>query len=105
LRLHPYHAERIFARVAALAPIVPLVASHHERVDGRGYYRGLSGEQIPLGARVIAVADAFDELSHATPTTRYSISRSPSNNCVKKPGTRSGLRRCMRWHRSLARLS
>ncbi|HEY1294849.1 MAG TPA: HD domain-containing phosphohydrolase [Chloroflexota bacterium] len=67
LRLHPYHAERIFARVPALEPLVPLVASHHERMDGRGYYRGLSGEQIPVGARIIAVADAFDELTHATP--------------------------------------
>ena len=67
LRLHPYHAERIFARVNALDPIVPLVASHHERMDGRGYYRGLSGELIPVGARVIAVADAFDELTHETP--------------------------------------
>jgi len=67
LRLHPYHAERIFARVTALDSVVPLVASHHERVDGRGYYRGLSGEQIPVGARVIAVADAFDELTHETP--------------------------------------
>jgi HD-GYP domain-containing protein (c-di-GMP phosphodiesterase class II) len=67
LRLHPYHAERIFARVPALEPIVPLVASHHERMDGRGYYRGLSGEQIPIGARIIAAADAFDELTHETP--------------------------------------
>jgi HD-GYP domain-containing protein (c-di-GMP phosphodiesterase class II)/DNA-binding CsgD family transcriptional regulator len=67
LRLHPYHAERIFARVSALDPVVPLVASHHERMDGGGYYRGLSGEQIPVGARVIAVADAFDELTHETP--------------------------------------
>jgi HD-GYP domain-containing protein (c-di-GMP phosphodiesterase class II) len=67
LRLHPYHAERIFARVPALDSVVPLVASHHERMDGRGYYRGLSGEQIPVGARVIAVADAFDELTHETP--------------------------------------
>jgi HD-GYP domain-containing protein (c-di-GMP phosphodiesterase class II) len=67
LRLHPYHAERILARVAAFDAIVPLVAAHHERVDGRGYYRGLSGDQIPVGARVIAVADAFDELAHATP--------------------------------------
>jgi len=67
LRLHPYHAERIFTRVAALGPIVPLVAAHHERIDGSGYYRGLSGEQIPLGARIIAVADAFDELTHETP--------------------------------------
>jgi HD-GYP domain-containing protein (c-di-GMP phosphodiesterase class II) len=67
LRLHPYHAERIFARVPALDPIVPLVAAHHERMDGRGYYRGLSGEQIPVGARIIAAVDAFDELTHETP--------------------------------------
>jgi HD-GYP domain-containing protein (c-di-GMP phosphodiesterase class II) len=67
LRLHPYHAERIFARVAALDPVVPLVASHHERMDGQGYYRRLAGEQIPVGARIIAAADTFDELTHATP--------------------------------------
>jgi len=67
LRLHPYHAERIFARVRAFDPVVPLVACHHERVDGSGYYRGLSGEQIPVGARIIAVADTFDELTHETP--------------------------------------
>jgi hypothetical protein len=57
LRLHPYHAERILARVPILAPVVPLIAAHHERMDGHGYYRGLVGAQIPLGARIIAVAD------------------------------------------------
>jgi HD-GYP domain-containing protein (c-di-GMP phosphodiesterase class II)/DNA-binding CsgD family transcriptional regulator len=67
LRLHPYHAERILAHVAPLAPIVPLIAAHHERMDGQGYYRGLSGAQIPLGARIIAAADRFDELTHDTP--------------------------------------
>jgi HD-GYP domain-containing protein (c-di-GMP phosphodiesterase class II) len=67
LRLHPYHAERILVRVPVLEPVVPLVAAHHERLDGRGYYRGLTGEQIPLGARVLAVADCFDELTHASP--------------------------------------
>jgi HD-GYP domain-containing protein (c-di-GMP phosphodiesterase class II)/DNA-binding CsgD family transcriptional regulator len=67
LRLHPYHAERILSRVPALASVVPLVAAHHERFDGRGYYRGLAGSHIPLGARIIAVADRFDELSHDTP--------------------------------------
>jgi len=64
LRLHPYHAERILSRVPALAPLVPLVAAHHERPDGRGYYRGVFGSQIPLGAGIIAVADSFDELTH-----------------------------------------
>ena len=66
-RLHPYYAERILSRVPALAHVVPLIAAHHERLDGRGYYRGLSGSQIPLGARIIAVADCFDELTHDTP--------------------------------------
>ena len=64
LRLHPYHAERILSRVPALQSVAPLVAAHHERLDGRGYYRGLAGSQIPLGARIIAVADRFDELTH-----------------------------------------
>jgi HD-GYP domain-containing protein (c-di-GMP phosphodiesterase class II) len=67
LRLHPYHAERILARVPVLAPVVPLIAGHHEHWDGQGYYRGLSGSRIPLGARIIAVADRFDELTRDTP--------------------------------------
>ncbi len=66
-RLHPYYAERILSRVPVLASVVPLIAAHHERLDGRGYYRGLSGSQIPLGARIIAVTDRFDELTHDTP--------------------------------------
>ena len=67
LRLHPYHGERILSRVPAFEAVVPLVAAHHERMDGQGYYRGLSGSQIPLGARIIVVADHFDELSHEGP--------------------------------------
>lgn len=67
VRLHPYHAERILSRVPAFEPVVPLIAAHHERMDGRGYYRGLSGSQIPIGARIIAVADRFDDLSHQMP--------------------------------------
>ncbi len=67
VRLHPYHSERILSKVPALEPIMPLVAAHHEEMDGRGYYRGLRGSQIPLGAQIIAVADRFDELTHHTP--------------------------------------
>lgn len=69
LRLHPYHAERILSGIAALATVVPLVAAHHERPDGRGYYRGISGQQIPVGARIIATADTYDELTHESPET------------------------------------
>ena len=67
VRLHPYHSERVLSKVPALEPIIPLVAAHHEEMDGRGYYRGLQGSQIPLGARIIAVADRFDELTHDAP--------------------------------------
>ena len=67
VRLRPYHSERVLSKVPALEPIIPLVAAHHEEMDGRGYYRGLRGSQIPLGARIIAVADRFDELTHDAP--------------------------------------
>ncbi|HLB12266.1 MAG TPA: HD domain-containing phosphohydrolase [Dehalococcoidia bacterium] len=67
VRLHPYHSERILSKVAPLEAILPMVGAHHERIDGHGYPRGLAGIQIPLGARIIAVADRFDELSCETP--------------------------------------
>ena len=66
-RLHPYHGERILKRVPALAPFAEMLGNHQERVDGSGYYRGLGGANISLGARIIAVADRFDELTHEAP--------------------------------------
>lgn len=63
-RLHPYHGERILRRVPAFAPLADMVGTHHERADGSGYYRGLSGTNISLGARIIAVADRLDTLTH-----------------------------------------
>jgi len=47
--------------------LLPLIYSHHERWDGKGYPRGLTGEEIPVGARVIAIADAFDAMTRSTP--------------------------------------
>jgi HD-GYP domain-containing protein (c-di-GMP phosphodiesterase class II) len=66
-RLHPYHGERILKRVPALAPFAEMVGNHQERVDGSGYFRGLRGNNISLGARIIAVADRLDELTHDAP--------------------------------------
>ena len=67
LRLHPYYTERILSRVPALVPVATIAGAHHEWVNGQGYYRGLSGSQIPLGARILAVADVFQELSEGGP--------------------------------------
>ncbi|MGE0540181.1 MAG: HD domain-containing phosphohydrolase [Dehalococcoidia bacterium] len=66
-RLHPYHGERVLKRVPALAPLAEMVGTHQERMDGSGAYRGLSGSGIGLGARIIAVADRLDQLTHDRP--------------------------------------
>jgi HD-GYP domain-containing protein (c-di-GMP phosphodiesterase class II)/DNA-binding CsgD family transcriptional regulator len=65
--LHPYYGERILERIPEMASFMPLVGNHHEHMDGSGYFRGLSGEAIPLGARIICVANRLDELTHESP--------------------------------------
>jgi HD-GYP domain-containing protein (c-di-GMP phosphodiesterase class II) len=67
LREHPLTGERIVSRFPQFAAAARYVRGHHERWDGTGYPDGLSGELIPLGARVIAVADALDAMVHARP--------------------------------------
>jgi diguanylate cyclase (GGDEF)-like protein len=65
VRDHPVIAERILLRARGLEPVAALVRSSRERVDGGGHPDGLAGEEIPLGARIVAVCDAFDAmLSH-----------------------------------------
>ena len=59
IRRHPQASEQILAPLKKLQGVVPLVASHHEHYDGRGYPRGLKGEDIPLGARILSVVDAY----------------------------------------------
>ena len=67
LRKHSIFGMEILKPILLWSDILPIVHSHHEWWDGRGYPLGLSGEQIPLGARVIAVADAFDAMTRLTP--------------------------------------
>lgn len=63
LRLHAMLAMSVIESLEWLAPAVPMIVHHHERWDGDGYPEGLTGEEIPLGARIIAVAEAFDVLT------------------------------------------
>ena len=64
---HTVIGERILAAAPALAPVAELVRASHERYDGDGYPDGLAGEDIPLGARIIAVCDAFDAMTTGRP--------------------------------------
>jgi len=67
MKKHPADGAQILAKFAEYRKGRELVLSHHERIDGRGYPRGLSGEEIPFGARIIAVADAWDAMTSDRP--------------------------------------
>ena len=63
IKKHPIKGANILSAMSMFKDAVPLVRYHHERYDGRGYPDGLAGEQIPLLARIISVADAFDAMT------------------------------------------
>jgi putative nucleotidyltransferase with HDIG domain len=65
IKRHPALGARILRQVSFLAPHLPIVELHHERPDGRGYPYGLRGHDIPLAARIVHVADAFDAMTSA----------------------------------------
>lgn len=67
MRLHSTIAVRMLERVEELKDCIPLIKHHHERFDGKGYPDGLSGHDIPLGSRIIAVAETFDMLVSDVP--------------------------------------
>jgi putative nucleotidyltransferase with HDIG domain len=67
MRRHPEIGHKILAAVPSLEEISNVVLTHHEHYDGSGYPKGIRGEEIPLGARVFAVADAYDALTSSRP--------------------------------------
>ncbi len=67
MRRHPDAGAALLAHVPALEPTVAAVLHHHERIDGAGYPSGLAGSAIPLGARILAVADTYSALTAQRP--------------------------------------
>jgi len=84
LRKHPSEGAKIVGYVKELERLVPVIRHHHEWYDGSGYPDGLKGEDIPLGARIISVADAFDTMTTPRP---YRQVATPQEACDE-------LRRC-----------
>jgi HD-GYP domain-containing protein (c-di-GMP phosphodiesterase class II) len=74
IKRHPVLGVSILTPATELASALPVVKHHHERFDGKGYPDGLRGEDIPLIARIVSVADAFDSMIRARPYG-YGISR------------------------------
>jgi HD-GYP domain-containing protein (c-di-GMP phosphodiesterase class II) len=67
MKRHAAHSETILSRIAAFGDLAPIAGAHHERLDGKGYPRGLSGDQIARETRIITVADIFDALTAERP--------------------------------------
>jgi HD-GYP domain-containing protein (c-di-GMP phosphodiesterase class II) len=70
MKLHPIWGEEIVKPIASLRYLCPTIRGHHERWDGKGYPDGLEGDDIPLAARIISVADVFDALAAERPYKR-----------------------------------
>jgi HD-GYP domain-containing protein (c-di-GMP phosphodiesterase class II) len=70
IREHPSAGARLLAPITRVRPALPYVLFHHERWDGDGYPTGRCGAEIPLGARVLAVVDAFDAMTSDRPYRR-----------------------------------
>ena len=67
VRLHPYLSERVLRRCSVLAPLAGLASRHHERADGSGYHRGSVADELTLGMRLLAAADAYHAMTEDRP--------------------------------------
>ena len=73
IKKHPYEGARIVSQIDGYAPIGEVILAHHERIDGKGYPRGLAGDDIPILSRIISVADTYDVMT-ARDTYREPVS-------------------------------
>ncbi len=67
IKTHPKMGAKILRPLLAIKPAIPIITHHHEKFDGTGYPSGLKGDQIPLGARIMSVADAFEAMVFGRP--------------------------------------
>lgn len=67
MKKHPEIGASIVSSIKVLEPAIPIVLYHHEFYNGKGYPAGLKGEEIPLGARIVAVVDAYDAITSQRP--------------------------------------
>lgn len=70
MKQHPVVGERLCGELRTLVPVRPIVRHHHERLDGSGYPDGLTGDEVPVLAQVMAIADVFDALTTLRPYRR-----------------------------------
>jgi diguanylate cyclase (GGDEF)-like protein/putative nucleotidyltransferase with HDIG domain len=100
MQRHADEGARIIDRLGFLNDAVPAIRHHHERFDGTGYPDGLKGEEIPLGARIIHVADALDSML----TTRIYRAARPASEALEELRRAAGTQFCPRCVAALERI-
>jgi putative nucleotidyltransferase with HDIG domain len=63
VKLHPEQGAKLVRRIEGYGPVADIIIAHHERIDGKGYPNGIAAENIPLGSRIISVADTYDVMT------------------------------------------
>jgi putative nucleotidyltransferase with HDIG domain len=63
VKLHPEQGAKLVARIEGYGPVAEIIHSHHERIDGKGYPAGIARDEIPIGSRIISVADTYDVMT------------------------------------------
>ena len=87
VKRHPETGWRILGAAGEFGELATYVLTHHERIDGKGYPRGLSGEDIPLQARIIAVVDAYDAMTAERPYRAIMGNQAAAKELKKWAGT------------------
>jgi diguanylate cyclase (GGDEF)-like protein/putative nucleotidyltransferase with HDIG domain len=100
MQRHAEEGARIIDRLGFLEDAVPAIRHHHERFDGTGYPDRISGDEIPLGARIIHVADALDSML----TTRIYRAARPVNEALSEVKDKAGSQFCPRCVTALERI-
>ncbi|MFO8111864.1 MAG: GAF domain-containing protein [Desulfosalsimonadaceae bacterium] len=88
VKKHPVIGAKIIGRLSLLNEVAPIILYHHERYDGSGYPEGLTGEAIPMGARIIAVSDAFDAMTSDRPKKENMSISKALNHLQLEAGTK-----------------
>jgi len=86
IREHPDIGEALISPIDFLENVTSLIKYHHERWDGKGYPEGLKGDEIPLGARIISIADSFDSMTSTRPYRKALTKKEAMDELIRQRG-------------------